>query len=928
MMMAGLLFFVLLVGHAQAATYYSGPTGSGSTCSVGAPCTNQTALGLLQPGDTLMLNDGTYTGATGMLNWAGTTSGSACAAYKGGTSTQPISILAVTDGGAIIDGQVARKPLQWTCVRYVTIEGLRFQNSNGNVLYLIKSPNNTFRRISGYNGNYYPAPDASACPGAVYYNYHVMQIYDQSNYVVVEDSIFAGSGRNMLNFYKTHHGIMRRSLMIGGGYTAGTVIPGGCASFNADNHGEPLQVYGSDDTVIENVIAYGIGNWPGHLRFNQAGMNIWINLGQTAHRNKYLGTVVMNYPNYGYYVASYCNTVDADTCLTDALLENVVAYRTAQSIFIQNGQNITVNYATLSHAGEGEGGTGSLKVGIYFNQARDPNSTGSYLMKNSLVYDNAIGCLGTSLLASGLADIDFSMFYNNTTTYDSWCTSQVTKTNVTTGINPALDSIAYIKTGSPALTAGQGGGRAGADTRCRYVSAHSGTNTVTVHTNESLWPLPSSINQRAITETAQIHGTAYDINALVLDALAPRDTANLGCPAGAPPTPPPDYASATGASSATYDHVIPGTANRLVACVAMYDDGQTVGNVSAITSGGEALTQIPSGRVVTTPGYRAVEAWQLASPTTGTRSIVVSTTGAVDGLVVVTIAVTGANSVGSVAGHTGLGTSVSSTAAAANGDTVFDCSAFSSTTVATAGANQTQTAAVPHPTQSAQLAVSSQSGNDGGLMTETLSSSNYFAQLAFAVSPSAPPPPSSTTWTLSQYQISGLFGTPGAPEAAAIQIAPKNTGASVATGNSAIRIRTEVTVANATSTALGVALFCRKNAGSYAMVGDAFNGNPVRFIGNEPTTNMPNPNTLTTQRLGSGSYTSGGVVARRGSDVVTVPVMVAGNKTEIDWLLDLDPALVVNDVIECEVRRHNGAALDAVTYRPTATLARPNAAAP
>jgi len=51
-----------------AATYYAGPSGSGSTCSNAAPCTVTGGIAKLSSGDTLILKDGTYTGATNMIS--------------------------------------------------------------------------------------------------------------------------------------------------------------------------------------------------------------------------------------------------------------------------------------------------------------------------------------------------------------------------------------------------------------------------------------------------------------------------------------------------------------------------------------------------------------------------------------------------------------------------------------------------------------------------------------------------------------------------------------------------------------------------------------------------------------------------------------------------------------------------------------------
>src|SRR5512147_646721 len=91
-------FFMMLsawaAGEAAAATYYSSPAGSGTTCSSASPCSLATGLGKLAAGDTLLLKDGIY--------YSGITVG------VSGTSGNPVTIKAENDGRAIVDGQSQR----------------------------------------------------------------------------------------------------------------------------------------------------------------------------------------------------------------------------------------------------------------------------------------------------------------------------------------------------------------------------------------------------------------------------------------------------------------------------------------------------------------------------------------------------------------------------------------------------------------------------------------------------------------------------------------------------------------------------------------------------------------------------------------------------------------------------------------------------
>jgi parallel beta-helix repeat protein len=55
-----MVLWVASMAYAEAASYYVSPSGGGSTCSSGAPCSLNTGIGRLTAGDTLFLKGGTY----------------------------------------------------------------------------------------------------------------------------------------------------------------------------------------------------------------------------------------------------------------------------------------------------------------------------------------------------------------------------------------------------------------------------------------------------------------------------------------------------------------------------------------------------------------------------------------------------------------------------------------------------------------------------------------------------------------------------------------------------------------------------------------------------------------------------------------------------------------------------------------------------
>ncbi|MDR4485894.1 MAG: hypothetical protein R3B95_22375, partial [Nitrospirales bacterium] len=526
-----------------ASEYYASPAGSGAECSLKKPCKIASFWNRAKPGDVLNLQDGIYTGNDSMIDPPADYSpanGGVCGSLFGGSEGKFVTVRAINDGKAVIDGQWNRQPGRLRCSHYIALEGMRFQNSSGDVIEVRRSTHNILRRISAYNANYYLLPGIS-CPGVRYYNHHVLNIFSRSTYNVVEDSIFGGSGRNLIDsFGKSNFNIFRRSILVGGGYVRANAIPG-CAVAHPQSHGEAAQFYGVSDNVMENIIAFGIGDWQGRLRPKQAGVNIWANTGEEAHRNKYFGTLVMDYPEYGFYHASRCNgTNDSDMCMTESYYENVVSFRNGINFLARNGRNHIIRNSSFLQGGYGNGSSNKIQAGIYTDGAYDSDQSSSWLYENILVADNkGYGCYGERTLSPQNVTFDHALFYGNRGDFFLRCTT-TDQNNITQKVNPRLTSLVYVDATSPAHTAGGNGNPVGADLRCRYVSRFDEGRIITERTSLSLWPLPDFINERVKAETLEIHGTAYDVNAKVLDALGPRDKGKLACPVetSAPPARP------------------------------------------------------------------------------------------------------------------------------------------------------------------------------------------------------------------------------------------------------------------------------------------------------------------------------------------------------------------------------------------------------
>src|SRR5690606_27001193 len=106
-----------------------------------APGSLTAVLQEVQPGDTLMLLDGTYPGMK-IENLKG-------------TASKNITIRAENTGKAFFDGQVkVDHAIQVLRCEYVSFEGIKAGNTRHSVWVTEYSKNLTYRRCSGFNAGY------------------------------------------------------------------------------------------------------------------------------------------------------------------------------------------------------------------------------------------------------------------------------------------------------------------------------------------------------------------------------------------------------------------------------------------------------------------------------------------------------------------------------------------------------------------------------------------------------------------------------------------------------------------------------------------------------------------------------------------------------------------------------------------------------
>ena len=258
---------VAITQSAAATTYYISPNGNDNnngTSTAKAWQTFDRAWDELQPGDTLLLMDGTYTKAT---------TGLVQPNIRNGLPGQPITIKALNDGQAVIDGQGENYPVRlgdnWgphgAISDWFVVEGLVARNGGLGAIRIEKGNHNVLRRVSAYNAS---TDDNSL----------VLAINWGSDNLV-EDCVVAGTGRYMINVFTSNNNTVRRCFTRWDSWDGRNFC--GVNWPNGNNVG----VYNSDNTTIENVIAYGRSLTGIFIQANDASV--------TANNNQILGSMAL-----------------------------------------------------------------------------------------------------------------------------------------------------------------------------------------------------------------------------------------------------------------------------------------------------------------------------------------------------------------------------------------------------------------------------------------------------------------------------------------------------------------------------------------------------------------------------------------------------------------------------------------------------------
>ena len=155
-------------------------------------------------------------------------------ARSDGTASAPITVRALTDGKATIDGQGVRKTVDLQRSWWI-VEGIVARNGTDNV-FRVDGSNNVLRRVSAY--------DASNS-----LNSSVIMFLGNNN--LLEDAIVAGRGRYAAEIYKGSGNTIRRVFAMWEGWDGQSW----CST--AWPNGNSIGVYNASGATVENAIAYG-----------------------------------------------------------------------------------------------------------------------------------------------------------------------------------------------------------------------------------------------------------------------------------------------------------------------------------------------------------------------------------------------------------------------------------------------------------------------------------------------------------------------------------------------------------------------------------------------------------------------------------------------------------------------------------------------
>jgi parallel beta-helix repeat protein len=873
---------------AQATTYYIDDAGSDAAAGTStgtAWLTWAHAFTNTACGDTLIVMDGTFTNTSPVLTKACTVGNP----YTIRAENQRQARIADTNGGT------AFSVLNCT---YCVIDGLRVSSANYQA-----NPNGY--NIEVRNGHHNHVLNTLVQTNNKYGNNHMLGFVDSPNGLVEGNELYDYT-RHGIFIHDSDNSVVRRNYC----HSRGAVTPVGGFNYPSTDGDSCVAIYPSENITVENNISDG-----------PMGKAYTMQADPVTANNNYYGNIALN-PKIGMSLdvrrAGAAN-MPTNTYIKDMVIVGAnfgsVGGESLRSVGAKNTQ--CVNCSVI---GSGANNTVAFSARDFTNFG---DGLDSFFVTNSLAYNNA-SATGFNVNISGTTAVNtWTLNYNSSFGNLDDYNPNPDNANITNEIasNPTLgDCFLWLPDASPLKGAGLGGADVGATILYRYVD---GILTTTPLWDPTTGEFPHGAIIAGLNDSAG--DSAFDVHKR-LNVPFPGDTHGCNFPAsfagGGTPTNPATHVSSTGVSSTSHSHTFDAGIEKGVVFVHLRDSASNVGSVSTVTGcGGEAYTLRKRQTNTPTNPFHAVEIWTRDSPTSGVCTMAVSTSGAVTSMVTTSIEVDGvhATTFGAAEGAGGFSSTPTVTVGTEANAVILSATSGTSGGTISAGASQTlQTDTVFAPSR---LAVSQQSGTNGGVMDYLFNAGNTnWATAAISFCPLAGCAGATNILTVTKYGIFSGLGT----EAGSAALAATSTAASIAPTGSA-RVRAEITTSVSTTPPFGFSLYCQKTSeGVYRQIVDTLGSSVVRLYGPGVDPSLPSSQTPTTPRLTAPDGNSvAGVMLRDAASVWFAPQMASGKKIEMEWVIVANAT--AGDTIDCQPRFDSGVALNAYTVTPRLTIIPPAA---
>lgn len=433
--------FIIAAVPAYAATYYISPNGSNSAPGTSAAPwkTFPFALSKLNPGDTLIVKDGTYTrqqhGNGTVIIPVFCQSG-----VNSGTASAPITVRAENERVPLLKGDGIGGLLHVYQCSYWNFEGLRGMSADsksdphvGNFL-VYEGDHISFRRNLLSHSNRW--------------RNQAMITYNHSDYGLIEENEIYSYHRHGFTLSASSNAVIRRNYANSRGYPSlGALIPSGEKPGYSDRADSMMVVYPGSNNILENNISEGNGT---SFDVQAAGWH-----GVLTKDNKWCGNISLNDAFGAVFVSRPPGGIKYMP--QNNYLENHI---TIDPIY--NGTYLRANKNTLCRNCTTFGGVAG------FNSDKPPNEGDG---APTIYYENSLAVgAGGSYGFSFNDQSDFGVKNSNAYGYSrNYSPSSHSGYNNTMSVDPQLGSCkVFIPDSSPMKGAGANGDDIGGSVLCRY----------------------------------------------------------------------------------------------------------------------------------------------------------------------------------------------------------------------------------------------------------------------------------------------------------------------------------------------------------------------------------------------------------------------------------------------------------------------------